>query len=185
MTLENIANKAVHIAKKEKRHNPRRSVRWLVKGTLSSHIDFKVETINVSSSGLLLEMPTPVNIGLRAYIKIYSMVDGVKKTIDAIVEIMYQVLAQDKFKCGVRFVKIDKLNKLILSSYASNKTKTSVPDIRKTLTVEVPDNGADNHSVFFITDEDNLSGGAFDINQLDNNLESIMPPNIDERLNRL
>jgi hypothetical protein len=61
------------------RIEPRRHARWIVESTLSSGIKFRVQSINIFRSGLLLQMPSSVNIGERDYIKVFAMINGAKK----------------------------------------------------------------------------------------------------------
>lgn len=158
---------------REQRIDPRRQARWIVEGTLSSGIKFRVQSINISQSGLLLQMPSSVNIGERAYIKVFAMINGAKKTIDAVVEIMHETLSKNKFQCGVKFLKISKDNSLLFSSYVKNKNSLVVVDNREDSIIKSPitycDKSASDTS--FLNSPDKLKIEGIDVENLNEDLE--------------
>jgi c-di-GMP-binding flagellar brake protein YcgR len=105
---------------KEKRKDVRRQARWIVDGKFSNGDSFRVETANISKSGMSLNMPRSVKIGERAHIRVFAMINGVKMVIEAVVEIMYEVLSNNYFQCGLKFIYMRDKYKKELNSYAQN-----------------------------------------------------------------
>lgn len=142
----------------DKRKDPRRQALWNVMGEFSNGEKFNVMTVNVSKSGLLLDMHKSIKIGSRAKIKIFAMINGSKYLIDSVVEIVHEVLSQNKFQCGIKFLWIKREHRILLSNYAQNKRKVV--------------NLTSNHDYI----ESSLAkpkteSGKFDLDSLDDDLE--------------
>lgn len=108
----------------EKRKNPRRICNWI------ASVDFpkkslSVRVLNISESGALFLMPSLVKDKERAYVKIYAMINGNKKTIDAVVEFRHHTLSNNQFHCGAEFIKISDKNKIALRSYVRGVSLSS------------------------------------------------------------
>ena len=118
MQLE-IAEDNRFLPRREQRRAPRKRAIWQVLGKYANGKTFNVWTIDVSESGLSLAMPTTTPVGTKAYIKILAMIGGKKRVIECVIEIVHEVLSENTFKCGVKFLKINDTNKKLLSSYAN------------------------------------------------------------------
>lgn len=103
----------------EKRKDPRKRASWKVSGKFKCGKTIEAYTLDVSKSGLSMAMDRPTPIGSKAHIKIDALIGGKTRKIEAVIEVVHEVLSQNVFKCGVKFLLIDELGKKLLSSYAS------------------------------------------------------------------
>lgn len=108
----------------EKRKSPRRICNWIA-GVDFPKKSLSVRVLNISESGALFLMPSLVKDKERAYIKIYAMINGNKKTIDAVVEFRHHTLSNNQFHCGAEFIKISDKNKIALRSYVRGVSLSS------------------------------------------------------------
>lgn len=118
------------MSKVNRREHDRRKASWDVEVTFSTGKKVLVKTVNVSESGIRINVPKMIDGSFRAYVKIDSFINGVKAIIDGVVEFKHCHLSGDKFQAGGEFLKISEKNKTLLHEYVKGLTPVKKEKLR-------------------------------------------------------
>jgi len=94
----------------DKRKHTRYPAKWMIKGFRTETRVFTGVTSDLSVSGLSTYTSVQLKVGERVYLNLDSFVGGVKKIIDAVCVVKHVSISNNKYRCGVEFLKISPSN---------------------------------------------------------------------------
>ena len=74
-------------------------------------------TVDISSNGMCMSMPNPVNTGAQVQLRFDLMVDGKTHAIQASAKATYCILSGSEFKVGLQFVSLDAATLVALAKF--------------------------------------------------------------------
>ncbi|ARU54987.1 hypothetical protein OLMES_0900 [Oleiphilus messinensis] len=103
----------------EGRRHPRRAARWRARIQQLSGEYVDAKTINISESGAMLSVGTPVNINAKVKLEISVYYQGIHKTLTTIAIVRHHAIATSNYTIGVEFLQCAEDAKSFLARYAN------------------------------------------------------------------
>lgn len=112
LTLHAIENRITN--QKEKRKHLRFPANWIIQGQRVRKELFSGITFDLSISGLSIYSSLRLNLEEKIFIKIECFFDGKRKDISIIGVVKNTSISNDKYRCGIEFVKLSRENHTFL-----------------------------------------------------------------------
>lgn len=91
----------------EQRQSPRKVLRTKVLLAIDGRSPFTGKSVDVSTNGISVNIPDPVQVGLAGQLRFDLMIDGRFTTIDTRAKALHCIFSGGEYKVGFKFQSLD------------------------------------------------------------------------------